>query len=149
MIDLVRFLGLIDLVARHRGWTAERERLFDRFFDGYARSLAHPAYQPPAPAVVARLRARPRKTREEFLAWGESLMQEPTAPQRENAERSLQLIESFVRELRPEIPAGYFRLKRVGWLRIGVGSILLPKASRGSKGRPRRPRTTSCSRPSS
>ena len=128
VIDLVRFLGSTDLVARRRGWTAERERLFDRFFDGYSRSLADPAYQPPEPAVVARLRARPRKTREEFLAWGESLMQEPTPAQRENAERSLQLVESFVRELRPEVPAGYFRLKRAGWLRMGVGSVLVPKA---------------------
>lgn len=127
VIDLVRFLGSTDLVARRRGWTRERERLFDRFFDGYSRSLADPAYAPPEPAVVARLRARPRKTREEFLAWGESLMQETTAEQRDNAERSLQLIESFVRELRPEIPAGYFRLKRVGWLRMGVGSAFVPK----------------------
>jgi len=128
VIDLVRFLGSTDLVARRRGWTADRERLFDRFFDGYSRSLADPAYQPPEPAVVARLRLRPRKTREQFLAWGESLMQEPTAPQQENVARSLQLVESFVRALRPEIPAGYFRLKRVGWLRMGVGSLLVPKA---------------------
>ena len=33
-----------------------------------------------------------------------------------------------MRELRPEIPAGYFGLKRVGWLRMGVGSVLVPKA---------------------
>ena len=128
VIDLVRFLGSIDLVARRRGWTAERERLFDRFFDGYSRSLADPAYPPPEPAVVARLRARPRRTREQFLSWGESLMQEPTAPQRENVARSLQLLEAFVRELRPEIPVGYFEPKGAGWLRMGVGSALVPKA---------------------
>ena len=127
VIDLVRFLGSIDLVARRRGWAAERERLFDRFLDGYSRSLADPAYPSPQPAVVARLRARPRMTRGEFLAWGESLMQDPSPAQRENAVRSLQLIEGFVRELRPEIPAGYFGMKRVGWLRMGVGSVLVPK----------------------
>ena len=127
VIDLVRFLGSIDLVARRRGWTAERGRLFDRFFDGYSRSLADPAYQPPEPAVVARLRARSRRTRSEFLAWGESLMQEATDAQRDDAGRSLLLIEVFVRELRPEIPAGYFRLKRGGLLRMGVGSVLVPK----------------------
>jgi len=127
VIDLVRFLGSIDLVARRRGWPAERERLFDRFFAGYSRALEDPAYSPPEPAVVARLRARPRKTRPEFLAWGESLMQEPAAAQRENAARSLQLVETFVRNLRPEIPAGYFGLKRVGWLRMGVGSVPGPK----------------------
>ena len=128
VIDLVRFLGSADLVARRRGWTAESERLFDRFFDGYTRSLADPAYSPPEPAVVARLRARPRRTREAFLAWGESLMQEPTPPQLEDFTRSLRLVEALVRELRPEVPAGYFRPKRAGWLRMGVGSFLVPKA---------------------
>jgi len=54
-------------------------------------------------------------------------MQEPAAAQRENAARSLQLVETFVRNLRPEIPAGYFGLKRVGWLRMGVGSVPGPK----------------------
>jgi hypothetical protein len=127
VIDLVRFLGSVDLVARRRGWAAERERSFDRFFDGYSRSLADPSYQPPEPAVVARLRAGPRRTREAFLAWGDSLMQETTALQRANAARSLQLIEAFVRELQPEFPAGYFGLKRVGWLRMGVGSFLARK----------------------
>jgi Uncharacterized protein conserved in bacteria (DUF2252) len=128
VIDLVRFLGSTELVARRRGWTADRERLFDRFFDGYSRSLADPSYQPPEPAVVARLRARARKTREQFLAWGESLMQEPTALQREGFVRSLRLVETLVRELQPDVPAGYFGLRRVGWLRMGVGSILVPKA---------------------
>jgi uncharacterized protein (DUF2252 family) len=127
VIDLARFVGSLDLVARGRGWTAARDRVYDRFFDGYARSLADPAYEPPEPAVVARLRARPRKTRAEFLAWGDSLMRDATPQQRENAVRSLALIEEFVRNLRPEIPAGWFGLKRIGTLQMGVGSALVRK----------------------
>jgi hypothetical protein len=127
VIDLVRFLGSAELAVRGRGWTAERERIFDRFFDGYERAVADPAYRPAEPAVVARVRARPRRTRGEFLAWGESLMQEVTGPQRANALQSLQLVEALVRELRPEVPAGYFKPKRLGWLRMGVGSLLVPK----------------------
>lgn len=127
VVDLVRFLGSVDLVARRRGWTGDRERLFDRFLDGYARALADPAYLPPDPAVVTRLRARPARTREQFLAWGDSLMQELTARERENLARSLVLVGAFVHELRPEIPSGYFGLKRVGWLHTGVGSALTRK----------------------
>jgi hypothetical protein len=127
VIDLVRFLGSVELVLRDRGWTGERERVFDRFVDDYTQALGQPAAQPPVPAVVSRLRARPHKTREEFLAWGDSLMLEATPEQRENAARSLQLVEAFVRNLRPELPAGYFGLKRVGWLRMGIGSALVPK----------------------
>ncbi len=42
LIDIVRFLGSIELAARKRGWTRERERLFNRFFDGYRRGLSDP-----------------------------------------------------------------------------------------------------------
>jgi hypothetical protein len=127
VVDLVRFLGSVDLVARQRGWDAERERLFDRFFDGYTRGLSDPAYLPPDPAVVTRLRAGSRRTREQFLAWGESLMETPTPQEADNAARSAALLETFVRALHPEVPAGYFGLKRVGWLRMGVGSALARK----------------------
>jgi hypothetical protein len=127
VIDLVRFLGSVDLVARQRGWGAERERLFDRFFDGYTRGLSDPAYLPPDPAVVTRLRAGSRRTREQFLAWGESLMEMPTPLEADNAARSAALLETFVRALHPEVPAGYFGLKRVGWLHMGVGSALARK----------------------
>jgi len=34
-IDIVRFLGSLDLAARQRGWSRERDALWDRFFDGY------------------------------------------------------------------------------------------------------------------
>jgi uncharacterized protein DUF2252 len=127
VIDLVRFLGSIDLVARRRGWTAERERMFDRFLDGYSRALAEPSYEAPEPAVVARLRSRPHRTREQFLAWGDSLMQELTADEQERAAASLKLVGAFVRELHPEVPAGYFGLKHIGLLRMGVGSALSRK----------------------
>ena len=127
VIDIVRFLGSVDLVARRRGWDAERERLFGRFLEGYTRGLSDPAYLPPDPAVVTRLRAGSRRTRDEFLAWGESLMETPTPQEAENAARSAALLEAFVRALRPEVPAGYFGLKRIGWLRMGVGSALARK----------------------
>jgi hypothetical protein len=128
VVDLVRFLGSMDLVTRGRGWTAARDRVFDRFLDGYRRALANPSYEPPEPAVVTRLRARPHRTRREFLAWGESLMQELTPEQWRNALASLALIEGLVRQVRPEVPAGYFGLKRIGVLRMGVGSALARKA---------------------
>ena len=44
LIDMVRFLGSIDLTLRRRGWIGDREALFDRFFAGYRRGLAEPDY---------------------------------------------------------------------------------------------------------
>ena len=42
VIDIARFLGSIDLVTRRRSWENDREKLFDRFVDGYKRGLTDP-----------------------------------------------------------------------------------------------------------
>jgi hypothetical protein len=39
-VDIVRFLGSIDLLTRERSWTKARDPLFDRFFDGYRHGFA-------------------------------------------------------------------------------------------------------------
>ena len=33
-VDVVRFLGSIDLASRQRGWTRDRDQLWNRFFEG-------------------------------------------------------------------------------------------------------------------
>src|SRR5262245_46660103 len=55
-IDIVRFLGSIDLATRQLGWTSSREALWDRFFQGYRRGLSDPNYRPPEPGIVSHLR---------------------------------------------------------------------------------------------
>jgi hypothetical protein len=128
VIDLARFLGSLELTLRQRGWLAELDRVFDGFFEAYRHALADPSYLPPEPAVVRRLRAGHSRSREQLLAWGDSLMEESTEREHADAVRSLRLVDGFVRELRPELPAGYFELKRWGWLHMGVGSLLARKA---------------------
>ena len=77
LIDVVRFLGSIDVAARERSWEKDRDVLFDRFFEGYRRGLADPGYVPGPPDIVLRLRADAKApaTRASLLAWGESKMQ--------------------------------------------------------------------------
>ena len=75
MVDIVRFLGSIDLVARRRSWEKDRDTLFDRFVEGYKQGLTDPRYLPPPPDIVGRLRAQAPATRAALLAWGESKMQ--------------------------------------------------------------------------
>ena len=53
LVDIVRFLGSIDLVARQRSWEKDRDKLFDRFVEGYKRGLIEPRYLPPPPDIVA------------------------------------------------------------------------------------------------
>ena len=123
VIDLVRFLGSVELAARARGWEAGDDFLFDRFLAGYRAGLADRNYLPPEPAVVARLRAtRPARDDDAFLAWAESLMQPNNARQVARATAAMIRLDTLVRGVQQDLPVGYLRLKKIGWLRMGVGS---------------------------
>jgi hypothetical protein len=127
IIDIARFLGSIDLVTRQRSWENDREKLFDRFVEGYKRGLTDPEYLPPPPDIGRRLRAQAPATRAQFLAWGETKMQ-PLADASMKA--VLAGTEAFahviVRE-RPDLVPEYFRVVRAGSVQGGVGSGVTPK----------------------
>ena len=127
VVDIVRFLGSLDLALRQRGWTASRDALFDRFLQGYRRGLANPSEPPSIPAIVRRLRTEPVRSREAFLTWGESLM----IPMDDTVMRAVtETIDVFARAVRRERsdrPASHFRVRRAGWLQIGIGSAATPK----------------------
>jgi hypothetical protein len=122
VVDVVRFLGSLDLAGRQRGWTARRDATRTRFFDGLRRGLTDPDYRPPEPAIVGVIRRATPQTRARFLAWGERLMR-PMAPDKMAAVvRGMGAFEGFMRrEGRPFGP-GYFTVVRAGWLRMGIGS---------------------------
>jgi uncharacterized protein (DUF2252 family) len=67
LVDIVRFIGSIDLGSRLRGWTRDREMLFDRFFQGYRRGLSQPDVRPSQPAIVRHFRSLGTRPREAFL----------------------------------------------------------------------------------
>jgi Uncharacterized protein conserved in bacteria (DUF2252) len=124
VIDIVRFLGSIDLAARRFGWTGDRDALFDRFFEGYRKGVLEPNYQSPEPDLVRTMRARKSRSRAEFLAWGETLM-EPMVDASVTA--VVAGMDAFARVLyqeRPDLPPGYLHIVHAGWLRLGVGSAL-------------------------
>ena len=128
VIDIVRFLGSIDLVARQRSWENDRNKLFDRFVEGYKHGLLEPDYLPPPPGIVRRLRAQAPATRTEFLAWAETKMRPLSDPSIKAA--VLAGIEAFARVVlreRPDLPPEYFRVVRAGGLQSGIGSAASPK----------------------
>ncbi len=128
VIDLVRFMGSIDLAVRQRGWDASGARLFDEFLKGYRQGLADRDYLPPEPAIVRRVRASSTRETPAFLAGAEALM-EPIPPEElPSVEASIARIDGLVRRVKPGLPDGYLRLKKVGWARLGIGSGLARKA---------------------
>jgi hypothetical protein len=126
-IDIVRFLGSIDLATRQRGWTRARDALWDRFLEGYRKGLSNPNYREPEPATVHELRKQAPVTRAAYLAWGEGQMQPMDESRLKSVGVAMELLGRLVRRDRPDIPPGYFTVARAGWLRMGVGSAATGK----------------------
>jgi Uncharacterized protein conserved in bacteria (DUF2252) len=126
-VDIVRYMGSVDLVLRERGWTHDRDRLWDRFLDGYRRGLADPTYRPREPAIVQRLRAKAPVTRAAFLTWGEAQMQPMDTDTAKALAVAMEAFGRFIGPERPDLPPGFFAVVRAGWLRMGVGSAALRK----------------------
>jgi hypothetical protein len=127
LIDIIRFLGSIDLVARPRFWGKNRDALFDRFFEGYRRGLAEPDYMPPPPDIVRRLRTEVPATRAALLAWGETKMQPMADASVKAVVAGMEVAARIVLRDRPELAPEYFRVVRAGWLQSGVGSAVSSK----------------------
>ena len=121
-IDVVRFLGSLELTAKARGWDRDVPRVIDAFFDGYRHGLEDPAYLPRDPTVVTRLRAEPVKPTDAFLAWADSLML-PLTPA-EHTQVDWKKLETYASKTNPEFTPAFLRIKKIGWLRVGIGSAL-------------------------
>ena len=126
-LDIVRFVGLLELTARGRGWEASLPAIVDAFFDGYRRALADPSYLPPLPAVAARLRAAPARLPDAFLAWADSLMWPSTPAERAGFDEAWRTLETYAAKSDPLFTPAYLEVRQVGWLRLGVGSALTRK----------------------
>ena len=127
VVDIVRFLGSIDLLARQRSWEKQRGALFDRFVEGYKRGLTAPHSFPPAPDLVRRLRSDAPATRAAFLAWGESKMQPLADAPMKAVIAAIAAFASVLSGERPDLAPEYFRVLRAGWVQSGVGSAVSPK----------------------
>jgi hypothetical protein len=127
LVDIVRFLGSVELAARNRGWTRDVNMLFDRFFDGYRRGLVDPKYRPAEPEVVKRLRAQAPPTRLAHLAWGEAKMLPIPEVDRARILVALEEFSEAARRAQPDLPGGFFVLKSTGGLRMGTGSAVSDK----------------------
>jgi len=127
VVDIVRFLGSIDLAARQRSWEKDRITLFDRFVEGYTRGLADPRYLPSPPDIVGRLRAQAPATRAALLAWGESKMQPLEDMSMKAVVAGMEAVARVVLRERPDLTPEYFRVIRAGSVKSGVGSAVSPK----------------------
>jgi hypothetical protein len=119
LIDLARFGVSIRLAMRERGWQGE-EAPIAAFLSGYAAALRDRRIEAPPPAAVRRLSAGFERNRITCLGRAEALMEplpEGAAPSDATLEKAAMLLGEAARR-----PTSFFRAKRVGALRIGIGS---------------------------
>ena len=62
-----------------------------------------------------------------FLAWADSLMSPPSAIEAKSLEVAWLLVERLAAESNPEFTPAFLTRKKVGWIRLGIGSALTPK----------------------
>jgi len=122
VIDLVRFGSSLLLAAREKGWSAEERRFVDAFLEGYRTGLRGGRRGMRTPELVTRTRAGFHWDHAPALRQAHALIDQAPLPVdafADGVSRFAELV-SFGRE----VPADFFRAKRVGALTMGVGSAL-------------------------
>lgn len=119
LLDLVRFAASLRLAMAERGWDAADEMVRE-FLGGYADALRDPKRLPPAPRIVARLRAGFDPNRDNALARAEGLM-EPLPPDKTPSEETLARTAHILARV-SGWPEAVFKIKRFGPHQIGIGS---------------------------
>jgi hypothetical protein len=123
-LDLMRFAVSLRLAALERGWASQTEALLGRFLGGYRAALVNPEVTWPEPRPVARARQALGADHPSALGRAEGWM----SPVPEgNQPPSLEAYAGAMRAAHPELGEGFFAVKRVGLLRMGIGSAVAPK----------------------
>ncbi len=125
-IDIVRFGVSLHLAAHQRGWMREADWIYDGFRRGYRQALLEPRTEAPVPTVARRIAGTFKQDRLQSLAKAEALMEtlEEKQPELDEARREMVLTQ-VAKDA--GLPESWFRLKKIGVLRIGIGSALAAK----------------------
>jgi uncharacterized protein (DUF2252 family) len=127
VVDIVRFLGSVELTTYERGWEKSNPAIVDSFFGGYRRALVEPTYLPDEPTIVTRLREKAIPTAAEYLDWVDRQMEPLAANDQETMNGAWHRVEAYAARSAPEFTAAFLKPKKMGRLRRGIGSALARK----------------------
>jgi hypothetical protein len=122
VLDLVRFGVSLQLAARQRGWPEEGRKSLEAFLRGYRERLGGHSVIP-TPIVVTRLRSTFKLDHHDLLRRAETYIDAAPIPLEQAEEAFHQYAVHALKEW-PGIPETFFKLKKMGILRMGIGSAL-------------------------
>jgi hypothetical protein len=122
VIDLVRFGVSLELAARENRWGSAGGAL-DDFLRGYRDALSNPRLERPPLRTLHRARAGFAFDHGLALRRAQALMDSDPVPPSE-LEADFQSYVAGMQMQAPARPASFFRIKKAGRLKIGIGSAL-------------------------
>jgi hypothetical protein len=125
-VDIVRFGVSLRLAAQQLGWMRDADWIFEGFLRGYRKALIEPLTEAAVPAAARRIAESFVADRRGSLARAEALMEglEDLSPEMEKVRHQM-VLDQVAKDA--GLPAHWFHHKKVGLLRLGVGSALSAK----------------------
>ena len=124
ILDLMRFGVSLNLACKMNHWNENFTALFNTFLEGYQKALNNPAFEAPEPAVVSRLRSNFTYDNEGYYSWVNSIMQEIPQPELDCLMVSMEMYKKTMLEENPLLSTSYFKMVKIGYLKMGIGSAL-------------------------
>jgi hypothetical protein len=121
VVDLVRFGVSLELAARENGWGGAGGAI-DDLLRGYRDALSNPRLERRPHRTIRRARAAFSFDHGLALRRAEALMDPVPFPP--DLERDFQTYVTGMRRMDPALPARFFRIKKAGRLKTGIGSAL-------------------------
>ncbi|MFQ5638571.1 MAG: DUF2252 family protein [bacterium] len=123
-LDIMRFGVSLHLACLAYNWEAHSDSLFDEFLRGYRLALQDPTEEAPEPKVVTQIRSKFKYDRTAYFNWVESISDSISPTEQEELTEALKpYIGSMIAE-QPHLSEAFFKIEKMGYLKLGIGSAL-------------------------
>ncbi len=124
ILDLMRFGVSLHLTCRELGWADRAEELYNRFLLGYRNALIDPDTMAPEPELAKQIRSKFTIARQAYFEWVDTIMEPMPDEERQELLAAMQTYIEVKSIENPVWDQNYFKVEKVGYLRMGIGSAL-------------------------
>ncbi|MBD3385687.1 DUF2252 domain-containing protein [candidate division KSB1 bacterium] len=124
LIDWMRFSTSLYLACYQKEWTEHYETLFQTFFRGYRDALNDSAVEVPEPVIVQRLKNCFITDRKVYFQWIDTLIDPLSRGEQDSLLKAFDEYVVTMLNENPSLPDSFFKVVKIGYLRMGIGSAL-------------------------